>query len=114
MKDINWLNSLGKKAEKEFLACCAAKKWASSMAEQIPFKDLKQLFKIAEEKWFTLANEDKMEAFQAHPTIGDISALKKKFAITKEKQHSLEQFSRCEIQRNQKQGIKKEKVLLSE
>ena len=29
-------------------------------------KDLKQLFRIAEEKWFTLANEDKMEAFQAH------------------------------------------------
>ena len=94
MKNINWLNSLGKKAEKEFLACCAAKKWASSMAEQIPFKDLKQLFRIAEEKWFTLANEDKMEAFQAHPQIGNISTLKKKFAITKEKQHSLEQFSR--------------------
>ena len=35
-----------------------------------------------------------MEAFQAHPQIGNISTLKKKFAITKEKQHSLEQFSR--------------------
>ena len=40
MKNINWLNSLGKKAEKEFLACCAAKKWASSKEQK--FKDLKQ------------------------------------------------------------------------
>ena len=111
MKNINWLNSLGKKAEKEFLACCAAKKWASSMAEQIPFTDLKQLFRIAEEKWFILDDEDKMEAFQAHPTIGDISALKKKFAITKEKQHSLEQFSRWSDEEQAQVVDVKEEVL---
>ena len=44
--------------------------------EQIPFTD-KQLFRIAEEKWFTLANDDKMEAFQAHPQIGKFPLLKK-------------------------------------
>ena len=78
MKDINWLNSLEKEAEKKFLACCASKKWANSMVKKIPFANFEQLLEVAKIEWFALAKEDKMEAFRAHPTIGDISALKKK------------------------------------
>ena len=50
-----------------------------------------------------------MEAFQAHPKLVDISALKKKFAITL--QHSLEQFSRWSDEEQAQVIDVKEKVL---
>ena len=81
------------------------------MVKKIPFANFEQLLEVAKIEWFALAKEDKMEAFRAHPTIGDISALKKKFATTKEKQHSLEQFSRWSGEEQAQVVDVKEKVL---
>ncbi len=88
MKNIVWLNSLEKSAEKEFLACCASKEWAKSMVEKMPFENLKQLLRTAEEEWFILAAAAKIEAFASHPQIGDVSALRKKFATSNQQKHA--------------------------
>ena len=53
----------------------------------------------------------KWKLFRLILQIGNISALKKKFAITKEKQHSLEQFSRWSDEEQAQVIDVKEKVL---
>lgn len=48
----------------------------------IPYEDLVELLNDAEEQWYQCSEADWLEAFTHHPKIGDIDALKKKFAST--------------------------------
>ena len=52
-------------------AVCGSKAWAESMAERRPFEDLPSLQRIAERVWWELSEKDWLEAFSAHPRIGD-------------------------------------------
>jgi 2-oxo-4-hydroxy-4-carboxy-5-ureidoimidazoline decarboxylase len=40
------------------------------------------LFRAAEQAWWDLSRQDWLEAFAAHPKIGDLDALRAKFATT--------------------------------
>jgi allantoicase len=51
--------------------CCGSTKWAAQMAEARPFEDTASLLRIAERAWWGLAVEDHLEAFAAHPRIGE-------------------------------------------
>jgi allantoicase len=51
--------------------CCGSTKWAAMMAEARPFEDVSSLLRIAERTWWSLAVEDHLEAFSAHPRIGE-------------------------------------------
>ena len=69
------LNSLATvDAEAEFLKCCGSKRWARSLTEARPFTDLDALFQKADSVWWSLSNEDWLEAFRAHPKIGEQKA----------------------------------------
>ena len=72
---IEKLNRLGAdEARAALLACCGSTRWASEVAALRPFWDVGQLLRIAERVWRELGREDWLEAFRAHPKIGESKA----------------------------------------
>lgn len=70
--DLSELNSLPvEEARRAMKACCGSRAWADRMVEQRPFPDLSSLLTAAEEVWWDLSPDDWLEAFAAHPRIGD-------------------------------------------
>ena len=65
-----------------FLRCCGSTRWSEQMARARPFESEAALFEAAERIWWGLAEADWLEAFAAHPRIGDLDALRAKFAAT--------------------------------
>jgi OHCU decarboxylase len=69
------LNALSSSdAEAEFLKCCGATRWASAMTEARPFAGNDALFAKADDIWWSLSTDDWLEAFSAHPKIGEKKA----------------------------------------
>jgi allantoicase len=69
---IDWLNALPQgDAEAALLACCGSKVWARRMAAGRPFRDRADLLKMSDGIWWSLAPEDWLESFKAHPRIGE-------------------------------------------
>ena len=78
------LNNLAsKEAEQWFSQCCAAPKWFEGMAQALPFTDFDSLLKTAKQVWLNCSTPDFLTAFEAHPMIGDVNSLRKKYAATK-------------------------------
>jgi OHCU decarboxylase len=66
------LNSLSHiNAEAEFLKCCGCRNWASAMTAARPFANVDELLTGADNIWRSLSSEDWLEAFRAHPKIGE-------------------------------------------
>ena len=66
------LNHLGgDEAHAALLACCGSRRWAAEVAALRPFWDVGQLLNIAGRVWRELGREDWLEAFRAHPKIGE-------------------------------------------
>ncbi|MDA8744434.1 allantoinase AllB [Rubripirellula amarantea] len=63
--------------------CCASKTWIQQMISGGPFKDDKEVVTRSTEAGQTLGEADWLEAFSAHPRIGDIDSLRQKYANTK-------------------------------
>ena len=63
-----------------FLRCCGSSRWAERMARLRPFESEDALFDDAERTWWDLDRTDWLEAFAAHPRIGDRGALRARFA----------------------------------
>jgi 2-oxo-4-hydroxy-4-carboxy-5-ureidoimidazoline decarboxylase len=83
MMDLQALNHLDEaEACGSLLRCCGAARWAEQMAARRPFADTSELRRAAEDVWRSLGREDWLEAFRAHPRIGDVEALRQKFAAT--------------------------------
>lgn len=67
-----YLNGLSDEdANAEFLRCCHSGTWAEAMVGSRPFADDAELFQTAESAWWDLGPADWLEAFAAHPRIGD-------------------------------------------
>lgn len=78
---IEWINSLDQHdARAAFLHCCGARKWANAMEAARPFADDTTLHDVADDAFAQLTEQDWLEAFAAHPRIGDIESLRKKYA----------------------------------
>ena len=60
-------------AEASFKRCCGSSRWAGEMAAQRPFRHLQHLCEAADQVAAQLSTEDWLEAFAAHPKIGDRS-----------------------------------------
>ena len=58
----------------DFLSCCGSRRWAKRMAAAAPLTSVEAAAALAAETWNGLAHEDWLEAFAAHPRIGDRSA----------------------------------------
>lgn len=61
-------------AEHELLACCGSRAWAREMTDARPFTTIDELLARADEVWRGLEPEDWLEAFRAHPRIGERKA----------------------------------------
>ena len=69
------LNRLGaEEARAALLACCGSTRWAAEVAALRPFWDVGQLLRIGRRVWFESEAEDWLEAFRAHPRIGESKA----------------------------------------
>jgi 2-oxo-4-hydroxy-4-carboxy-5-ureidoimidazoline decarboxylase len=66
----------------QFRRCCGSSRWSESMARLRPFGSAAALLAAAEREWWELAQSDWLEAFAAHPRIGDMTALKARYAAT--------------------------------
>jgi OHCU decarboxylase len=72
---LDQLNELSARdAEVEFLKCCGSHRWAQAMAAARPFESEPQLLARADEISSSLTDEDWLEAFRAHPKIGEQQA----------------------------------------
>jgi len=58
------------------LRCCGSSRWTAAMVGARPFEDAAALARIAERVWWSLGEADYLEAFAAHPKIGEASASK--------------------------------------
>ena len=65
-----------------FKSCCESTTWSRFMAQTRPYTSVEQIKIVATEKWPSLTDDDYLEAFKAHPMIGDIKTLEAKYANT--------------------------------
>jgi OHCU decarboxylase len=66
------LNTLsGEEAEAQLYSCFAHRKWAARVAAGRPYADWSGLMAAAEAAWSELGRPDWLEAFAAHPRIGE-------------------------------------------
>ena len=69
---VERLNALlAHEAEAELHACCGSRAWAAEMAARRPFGGLGAVLEAADAVWRGLGREDWLEAFRAHPRIGE-------------------------------------------
>ena len=65
-------------AMEAMLACCASRRWSHAMVALRPFTSVESLSLTADEVWSTMEESDWMEAFAAHPRIGERKATPQK------------------------------------
>lgn len=81
--DIEQLNQYNaQKAFNWFSQACAAENWCKQMVANRPYASLNALLNTAKTVWNTMQEADFLQAFEAHPMIGDVNSLKAKFAST--------------------------------
>jgi OHCU decarboxylase len=69
-------------AREMLLRCCGSRRWAEAMIVRRPFASESALISTADEIWQSLDRAAWLEAFSAHPRIGDFKSLREKFAST--------------------------------
>ncbi len=79
------LNALDEAAARAALSnCCAATAWVDGMLALRPFTNDETVFTTSAEVASGLSEVEWLEAFAAHPLIGDVESLRKKYAATKQ------------------------------
>ena len=77
------LNALPSERAREALArCCGATAWVAAMLDARPFAGRDGMFAASERAGQALQRADWLEAFSHHPRIGDVAALRERFATT--------------------------------
>ena len=69
---LRWVDSLAPaRAEEELLTVCGSRRWARDMMASRPFGSMAAMREAAARTWAALGREDRLEAFAAHPRIGE-------------------------------------------
>lgn len=69
---LDMLNSCAPEtAGSYFSQCCGSAAWADRMARSRPFSSIAELEAVADRTWAACSREDWLEAFAAHPRIGE-------------------------------------------
>jgi len=78
---IDQINALDNETAFElFLQQCHSPFWAKAMSAARPFISAQQALQRAEEIWQEVGETEVLEAFKGHAQIGDLQALRDKFA----------------------------------
>lgn len=64
-------------ARRALAACCAAERWIERMLAARPFESRERLLEAAERIWRDLDRADWLEAFAAHPRIGQLDGIRR-------------------------------------
>ena len=64
--------------------CCHCHTWARRVANAQPFLSVDNLLECASRLWRVATEQEILEAFSHHPKIGDMTALRNKYASTAE------------------------------
>lgn len=81
LEQLNGLELDG--ASQAFRSCCAAEHWVQGMVTARPFDSFSAMLNTADQVWAGLDEADWLEAFEAHPQIGNVDTLRAKYANTK-------------------------------
>jgi 2-oxo-4-hydroxy-4-carboxy-5-ureidoimidazoline decarboxylase len=73
---VSWNAMDSAEAAAIVLSCCGSTRWAETLAHSRPISDETALLHRAEEIWWQLDEADWLEAFAAHPRIGERKAPK--------------------------------------
>jgi OHCU decarboxylase len=70
--DLEYFNSISREeAEAELYSCFAHRGWAARVAAGRPYQNRSALLASAESAWSNFGRSDWLEAFAAHPRIGE-------------------------------------------
>jgi OHCU decarboxylase len=87
-----WNRQESEEAASQLRHCCASSRWAKLLAGMRPFADELTLYQASDDIWATMQESDWMEAFRAHPRIGE----KKVEATGQSRQWSLQEQGSAE------------------
>ncbi len=73
MRLDEWNTRTEDEAVEELLRCCGSTRWAKQMTAVRPFANEETLASVADRVWSALEPADWLEAFAAHPRIGESS-----------------------------------------
>src|SRR5215831_11700055 len=74
-QSVERLNELSASdADTELLKCCGSTRWSQLMTSARPFRSVAELLTKADELCSSLIEDDWLEAFRAHPKIGEQKA----------------------------------------
>ncbi|HTI93981.1 MAG TPA: 2-oxo-4-hydroxy-4-carboxy-5-ureidoimidazoline decarboxylase [Puia sp.] len=80
LEELNWLDEA--ELSEALWNCCGSSAWVAGMMELFPVGSATGLYAAASLVWRDCTEEDWREAFRAHPRIGDMESLQKKFGGT--------------------------------
>ena len=81
--ELHELNQLSpEQALTWFYQTCAAQVWCQNMVAARPYDSIDEVQQQARHQWQALGKADFLQAFEAHPMIGDVNTLKAKFRQT--------------------------------
>jgi 2-oxo-4-hydroxy-4-carboxy-5-ureidoimidazoline decarboxylase len=80
LDDFNNLSS--EDATSELKACLGCGSWAEHVENARPFTSIEALIENGSARWSEATEAERLEAFSAHPQIGDLEALRNKYANT--------------------------------
>ncbi len=63
--------------------CCAAEAWVAAMLARRPFASVEAMQEAAGAVWSGVDEGGLLQAFEAHPKIGDVDSLREKYAATR-------------------------------
>ena len=66
-----WNKAAAREAVEAMLACCGSRRWAEGMAARRPIATIAALSEAADDIWTTMDEADWLQAFAAHPRIGE-------------------------------------------
>jgi 2-oxo-4-hydroxy-4-carboxy-5-ureidoimidazoline decarboxylase len=69
-----WNGLPAKEAEREISPCCGSSAWARGVVARRPFANADALLAASDKIWRALGEKDWLEAFRAHPRIGESKA----------------------------------------
>ena len=83
--NLSELNNLKREQTHEILSqCCGCDAWVEGMLDNRPYESERKLRHQADLVWSKLSVQNYLEAFRAHPKIGDLSSLNEKYGDTRQ------------------------------
>jgi len=81
-------------ARQKFIQCCGSRRWADAMTAARPFASWHAVEETAAAIWKRSAREDILEAFAAHPKIGDHRGHEEQAGVRTASETTLDELAR--------------------